>query len=261
LRRSTASARLSSASPPNGARDAVELDFEPFVEHDARALVGLAEGMIQTELVGRRHEDRERYYEQLDIDTTVAELGVRLARGEPDSIEAALAFLERDPYFFRSGYARERVARRLARLELTVADKTRARALVLSTVDGHRHCPQPGIGRLARAAADNRLRRELRVRLHHLDAAVARRALRMVVSVRHPGLTDEDIGAARTIVLADASRGDWLSPTVRRLAMYLWSSEWETELRNLIPYHGPHRAAAKRLIEAADQRRWRRPGP
>ncbi len=209
--------------------------------------------------VGRRHEDGEGYYEQLDIDSWVAELAVRLDRGEPQAIDAALTFLERDPYFFRSGYARERVARRLARVQLTGAQKVRARALVLSSVDGQRHCPHPGLGRLARAVSDNPLRRELRARLHG-DAEVARRALRTVVNVRHPGLTPDDIEAARALVLTDAARGQWLSPTIARLAIYLWSDKWEAELRALLPHHGPDRAAAKRLLDEVDRRR-RRPRP
>ena len=205
------------------------------------------------------HQEDEKDYEQLGIDSWVAELGVRLERAEPAAIEEALTFLERDPYFFRSGYARERVARRLARVELSAAQKARARALVLSSVDGQRHCPFPGVGRLAKAAADNRLRRELRVRLHG-NPAVAHRALRTISNVRHPGLTPDDVAAARQLVLAAAARGNWLSPSVSRLALYLWSSEWETELRALLPYHGPDRAAAKRLIEAVERRR-RRPRP
>ena len=208
--------------------------------------------------MGRRHEERERYCEQRDIDAWLTELDRRFAGGEAAAVEDALTFLEQDPYFFRSGYARERVARRLARMELTPHQQVRARQLVVSTVDGDRHCPQPGIGKLARAVADNPLRRELRSRLHHHDAAVARRALRMLVNVRKPGLTAGDLAAARALVLAEAARGYWLTPTVARLAAYMWSREWEAELRDLIPHHGPDRAAAKRLIELADQRRRRR---
>ena len=36
-------------------------------------------------------------------------------------------FLERNRYFFRSGYARDRVARRLASVELTPVQKERVR--------------------------------------------------------------------------------------------------------------------------------------
>src|SRR3954449_7406758 len=149
--------------------------------------------MIPTQPVGRRHEDNEEYYRQLDIDSWVGELGLRLDCGQPEAIEAALTFLERDPFFFRSGYARERIARRLAHCDLTPAQKARARSLVVSTVDGLRHCPMPGLGKLAGAVADNPLRRELRGRLHHQDAARARRALRIVVHVRRPGLTSDNI--------------------------------------------------------------------
>jgi hypothetical protein len=185
----------------------------------------------------------------------------RLARGEAGAVHDALALLEQDPFCFRSGYARERLARRLARTELTTEQKARARTIVLSTVEGDRHCPHPGVGRLARAVADNKLRRKLRVRLHHADGAMARRALRMIVNIRHPGLSPADIAAARALVLADAAQGLWLSPTVARLATYLWADDWEGELRGLLPHHGPDRAAAKRLINAHDLRRQRRPGP
>jgi hypothetical protein len=211
---------------------------------------------VQTRFVGRGN-----YYEQRDIDSWLVDLTGRLSADEPAAIEEALAFLERDPYFFRSGYARERVARRLAHVELSPGQKQRARAVVLSRVDGQRFCPHPGIGRLARAVADNPLRRELRARLHHRDPAVARRALRMVVNVRRPGLSTDDIAAAQALVLAEAARGLWLPPTVERLALYVWSREWEAELRSLLKHHDPDRAAAKRLIGAVDRRRSQRPDP
>lgn len=212
-------------------------------------------------VMGGRHEDHERYYDEQGIDAWVLELSRGLARGDTGSVDAALEFLERDPYFFRSGYARERVARALAHAELTPAAKVRGRSVVLSTVDGERHCPLPGVAKLAAATADNSLRRELRARLHDGETVVARRALRVVVKVRKPGLTAEDIAAAQAIVLADAARGQWLSPTVARLAAYFWSPQWEAALRSLVRYHGPDRAAAKRLLAAADQRRNRRPTP
>ena len=80
------------------------------------------------------------------------------------------------------------------------------------------------------------------------------------MNVRHPGLTPDDVAAGRSLVLTDAAQGQWLSPTVARLAIYVWSDDWEAELRSLLPYHGPDRAGAKRLLEAIDRRR-RRPGP
>ena len=194
-----------------------------------------------------------------DVDPWLRALLDRLDHGDGDAVEEAIAFLEQDPYFFRSGYARERIARRLASVDLTPEQKFRARAIVVRTVDGELHCPQPGVGRLARAVGDNPLRRELRTRLTGSDAKVARRALRVIVNVRHPGLTNRELEAARAIVLSDAGRNQWLSPTTARIARYLWSREWEAELRDLLPYHGPDRAAAKRLLQTV--KRERRPDP
>lgn len=196
-----------------------------------------------------------------DVDAWLASLKPLLAECDPIGIEESLAFLERDPYFHRSGYAREKIARWLAQVSLTPTQRDRARAIVLSTVDGERHCPQRGVGRLARAVADNELRRQLRRRLHDPRADVSWRALRMMESVRRPGLTPNDLEIARALILAHAGRGLWLSPTVERLALRLWSSDWERVLRALIPVHGPDRAAAKRLLGPIDRRRERRPGP
>ena len=148
------------------------------------------------------------------------------------------------PISSRSGYARERIARRLAQAELTAAQQARARTVVLSTVDGQRHCPLPGAGGLTGAVADNSLRRELRARLRESDTAVARRALRMVGNVRDPSLTAEGIAAARALVLADAARGHWLSPTVAKLAAYLcgWPSgrpSYGVSFRTTVPIVQP----------------------
>jgi hypothetical protein len=192
------------------------------------------------------------------LDAWLEDLPIRMLERDPIAVEEALSFLERDPYFSRSGYARERVARYLARTELSADDRDRARAVVLSSIDGSRHCPLPGLAKLARAVADNRLRRALRERLHAGDASVRARALRTIVSVRHPGFTPEDLAAAREQVLAEVDRGPWLSPSVRRLAIHLWTPEWDAELRALLPRHGPDRKSAKRLIEDADRRRDRR---
>lgn len=79
----------------------------------------------------------------------------------------------------------------------------------------------------------------------------------MIANVWHPGLTPDDLAVARELVLPDAGRGRWLSPTVFRHAVYLWSRDWEAELRSLLPHHGPQWAGAKRLLDAVGRRRWR----
>ena len=106
------------------------------------------------------------------------------------------------------------------------------------------------------------MRASLRARLHADDVHVARRAVRTLSRIRRPGLTAADATAARALVLADAGHAPWLSPNVERLARWLWSAEWEAELRDLTQHHGPERAPAKKLIESMDRRRaLRRPGP
>jgi hypothetical protein len=191
-----------------------------------------------------------------DIDAWRRRTAAAIAAGEADAVADGLAFLEADPFTYRSGYARNARALRLAAASLTEQGRARARSVVLSTVDGERHCPQPGIGRLARSVADNALRRALRRRLHSPDPAVAHRALRVLAVVRRPGLTAADRGRAQDLVLDSAGRWPSLMPSAARLARWLWTPEWAAQLRSTAVHHGPHRAAARRLVA-----RWGRPGP
>jgi hypothetical protein len=184
-----------------------------------------------------------------------------LGAGDASAGGPALAYLEADPYYFRSGYARCHLAGRLSLVALTGPQQARARDLVLKTVDGECHCGQPGIGRLARSVADNTLRRALRRQLHSADPSIAHRALRTIRYVRRPGVDPYDIEIARSLVLNGAGNGRFLSPGVERVARWLWTPDWQTELRETALHHGPHRTGAKRLLEAADRRKMRRPGP
>jgi hypothetical protein len=208
-----------------------------------------------------RHPPEERYHRPDRIDDWLAPLLVRIRAGEGSATEEGLAFLEEDPYRFRSGYARERVARALARAPLDDARRARARALVLSVVDGERCTPHPGISRLAGAVADNQLRRQLRARLHSADGAVAFRALRAIAAVRHPGLTAADLRSVRATLLRSAGRrSSWPSPEVMRLAARFWDDGWAVDLRGLAGRHGPDRAAARAFLAEADRRQARRSG-
>jgi hypothetical protein len=185
----------------------------------------------------------------------------------PRSVDGQLALLEADVFDFRTGYLRERVARRLAQAPLDAGQRARARAIVLGVVDGRLHTPIAGISRLGRAVADNRLRRELRDRLHAANDRVARMALHVVVEVPHPGYTTNDLDAARAVLLREV--GLWpgqgfSSPRHVRIAFKLLTPEWEQELRDMTQVHGPDRGNAKsllRLIGRRRERRAKRPGP
>lgn len=196
------------------------------------------------------------------LDAVLAGVSAALERGEAWAIDPSLTYLELDPYYMGSGYARSRVCLRLARQPLAADQQSRARELVLHAVDGVKHCAQPAIGRLAASVANNELRRELRIRLHSSDPSTAHRALRMIVRVRHPGVGPADLQVIRTLILDSAGKGIWLSPDLARLARWAWSAEWERELRQLTRHHGHWRSGAERLLWAAEQKkRARRPGP
>lgn len=195
------------------------------------------------------------------LSQSLREIGDALAAGDASASGLALTYLESDPYYPGSGYARGRLAGRLSQVKLAEPQSGRARRLVLRVVDGDCHCGLPGLGRLAGSVADNELRRALRERLRSSDTAVARRALRAIVRVRHPGVSPDDLAIARALVLLDASTGWWLSPSVESQARWLWDPQWQSELADTAVHRGPQRVGAKRLLEAAERRRLRRPGP
>ncbi len=219
--------------------------------------LGDIRALIEAALAGG-WEDRRALEARLEaLDTRL-----RSDNAGPAAIDDALVYLELDPYYFWSGYARARMARRLAGTRLDADQLARARRYVLDCVDGAKHCGQPALGQLARSVADNPLRGALRDRLQSPDTRTANRALRTLLRVRHPGLTNADVERARELVLAGAALTPWLLPSVYRLARWLWDPQWEEELRALTRHHGPERAAAKKLVETVDRRRAaRRPGP
>ena len=59
-----------------------------------------------------------------------------LRAGDRDAIEGALAFLEADPYFFRSGYLKETILRALKRAPLNGRDEARLQMIVLRALEG-----------------------------------------------------------------------------------------------------------------------------
>ncbi len=60
-----------------------------------------------------------------------------LARGHVRFVETAIAFLEADPWFFRSGYEKQNLIRHLKRAELSIPQRMRLGRVVLAVIDGH----------------------------------------------------------------------------------------------------------------------------
>ena len=59
----------------------------------------------------------------------------RLSRGDAAGIEVAVAFLEADPWFYRTGYVKTKLIRYIKSPMLTHTDKERLANVVLSVVD------------------------------------------------------------------------------------------------------------------------------
>ena len=99
-----------------------------------------------------------------------------LLEGDARAIEKAIAFLEVDPYFFRSGYIKEEIIRRLKGFALSDIQKRRLSRVIVRLVetrDGRefrRYC------QLARRLEDPELEAALRERVASADRDVRRRA-------------------------------------------------------------------------------------
>jgi hypothetical protein len=60
-----------------------------------------------------------------------------LAKGYVRFVETGIAFLEADPWFFRSGYEKQNIIRHVKRAQLTEAQRLRLARVVLAAIDGH----------------------------------------------------------------------------------------------------------------------------
>jgi hypothetical protein len=107
-----------------------------------------------------------------------------LKGGNVAGLESAIAFLEADPMFFRSGYLKADLIRFIKRVPLTRAQVKRLRRVAIGVVDKRstnefrRYC------RLAVKVDGPELREELEKRLQHADPNIARRAKWMMDYLR-----------------------------------------------------------------------------
>lgn len=107
----------------------------------------------------------------------------RLKAGEAAAAETAIRFMEDDPWFFRAGYAKQKLARYLKRVPLTAAQQKRLQSVALAIVNKRATHEFREYCRLARALATPGLRDELRQLTQSADAAVSRRATWMLEQV------------------------------------------------------------------------------
>ena len=114
----------------------------------------------------------------------------RIARGETVDLEAVISFLEADPMFFRSGYAKARAAHLLKRCKLSSAQTQRLQATVLRLVDTRASQEFSAYCRLARKLDAPEFRAALRERLDGADPAAARRARWLLQRAQWPEAKD-----------------------------------------------------------------------
>ncbi len=100
----------------------------------------------------------------------------RLHTGDSSGLESAVAFLEANPYFHRSGYTKEKVIRALKSPLLTPEYSKRLGCAVLTIVDTRDGEHFRAFCRLARKVDAPALREQLTARLTSGDAGIRRRA-------------------------------------------------------------------------------------
>jgi hypothetical protein len=100
----------------------------------------------------------------------------RLREGDPALVEHSIAFLELDPYVFRSGYAKAAIIRCIKRLPFTHAQIQRLQGVVLRALDKCDRREFRAYCRLAAAVDSPAFSTRISERLDSPDAAVRRRA-------------------------------------------------------------------------------------
>jgi hypothetical protein len=79
--------------------------------------------------------------------------GEKIRRGDDDTIDTVIIFLAADPYFFRSGYLKQVILRRLKQAPLTQQQKAKLQTLVLDAITQPHRFQFADYARLATAIA------------------------------------------------------------------------------------------------------------
>ena len=146
---------------------------------------------------------------------------------EPGAIEAAVSYLEEDPWVFRSGYGKALLLRRMRRAQLADVQRERLQRVLLHYVDVGPRWDFREACSLARVVSDRPFVRELTGRLHGRDLQISLRALIMLLRLRRPGLGEHDLARGREVLTEWAATNRWwhgrqVGGWVRRV----WSPAW-----------------------------------
>lgn len=110
-----------------------------------------------------------------------------LAARQRQDVETAVAFLEADPWFFRSGYEKQNLIKHLKRMPLDELQRQRLGRVVLAVIDGRDRSEFRHFCRLAIAVWSDALAAEVDQRCDSPDAAIRRRAMWVLMAVFHAG--------------------------------------------------------------------------
>jgi len=114
----------------------------------------------------------------------------RLKERDPETIAAAVQFLEAAPHFFRSGYLKEEILQRLKSCPLTDGQRERLSLLIIRSIDGGPRRVHRAYARLAGVVHPPELIEAVRSRARSDDPEVKRRAegvLEVIQSRADPG--------------------------------------------------------------------------
>jgi hypothetical protein len=92
------------------------------------------------------------------------------------ALETAIAFLEADPFFFRSGYIKEKLLRYVRGYQLMPEHIARLQNAILNVVDSHYYREFREYRKLAHRIDDANLRLQLQIRTANEDGDIRNRA-------------------------------------------------------------------------------------
>ena len=120
-----------------------------------------------------------------------------LKDGDTSGAEYAIAYLEADSWYFRSGYLKGRIARWLRQVELDELQRERLRAVLLAALQKGSRYEQVEYRKLARRLDTPAFRAELSNLARSKDEAIARRATLILRFCELNDMPGRDLRGAR----------------------------------------------------------------
>ncbi|MCY2932086.1 MAG: hypothetical protein NTV86_21855 [Planctomycetota bacterium] len=157
------------------------------IEHNATRIRELHERMRETFRLkphGAEHhaacEEFHRRYDELAFPGGLKQGLALLGKNDSAAVAAAVAFLVADPRFFRSGYIKETILRRLKHVTLSKGHGEKLVRLAIASLDRGGRREYHGYARLAGALQCPALAQAAQARRESPDGEVRRRALEML---------------------------------------------------------------------------------